>query len=229
MMSVLEYAIDVNKPVSEILNLCKRLNISKYDYYNVYFNNKVLNLDNYFHSPSTGNNLEKELIKYKIEYEDFQNYVVCKINEYEKFLKDKKKKGELIDYRIYEKNIDIQSKFFWTLVEKENFQLVFSILIPYNTFKNSEIKNDYANTFNKMNQSEFKYSSLKISCEGNEIDDLSNLNINFNQIKRLSICLNNMGVPFTGTKDFGKLSVIGANLEPNPAASINAFISQFLH
>ena len=27
MMSVLEYAIDVNKPVSEILNLCKRLNI----------------------------------------------------------------------------------------------------------------------------------------------------------------------------------------------------------
>ena len=27
MMSVLEYAIDVNKPVSEILNLCKKLNI----------------------------------------------------------------------------------------------------------------------------------------------------------------------------------------------------------
>ena len=169
-------------------NLCKKLNISKNDYYKVYFNNKGLYLDNYLQIPSTENNLENDLIKYKIEYNDIQNYVVMKINEYEKFLKDIQNKGELIEYRIHEKNIDIHSQFFWTLFEKDNFQLVFSILIPINKLKCNEIKNDYANTFKIMNQSEFKYSSLKIICEGNEIDNINNLNINFNMIKRLSIC-----------------------------------------
>ena len=169
-------------------NLCKKLNISKYDYYKVYFNSKELNLNNYLQLPSTENNLEKDLMKYKIEYVDFQKYVVCRFNEYELFLKGLVKKGELIDYRIDEKNININSQFFWALSEKDNFQLVFSILIPINTFKNNKIKNDYANIFKKMNESEFKYSSLKITCEGNEIDDLNNLNINFNLIKRLSIC-----------------------------------------
>ena len=169
-------------------NLCKKINISKYDYYKIYFRSKGLNLDNYLQLPSTQNNLEKDLIKYKIEYGDIQNYVACETNEYEKFIKDMHKKGELIEYRIHEKIIDIHSQFFWTLSEKDNFQLVFSILIPINIFKNSKLKNDYANTFKKMNQSEFKYSSLKITCEGNEIDNINNLNINFNLIKRLSIC-----------------------------------------
>ena len=46
MMSVLEYAIDVNKPVSEILNLCKKLNIPVLDEEDELDEDAITELDN---------------------------------------------------------------------------------------------------------------------------------------------------------------------------------------
>ena len=46
MMTVLEYAIDVNKPVSEILNLCKRLNIPVLDENDELDEDAITELDN---------------------------------------------------------------------------------------------------------------------------------------------------------------------------------------
>ena len=75
MMSVLEYALDVNKSVDEVLKVLKQL---KYDYTledDMLSDDAIVDLDNYFSSLDEVQNVDDEIIR-KIEEDDYYDEVI---------------------------------------------------------------------------------------------------------------------------------------------------------
>ena len=173
----------------------KFLEMNGIHFYNYLYNNKNDNSD------SDNKNIDKEIIKKnlktylskfnidlniieKINPKYFQKYLQ-KVKE-EKF-KDNKKENFLNDKENSEMKLDINSPFF-NILSKSDFFEKFTIVIPIHFIDLYKIKDDYINTFVKLNESKAKYSSLAIYYK--DIFDLKivkNLNINFNNLKELII------------------------------------------
>ncbi len=78
MMSVLEYALDMNKEVDEILSMCKTLNINVGDSSDMLTDDNIVELDNAFSnmdSSHSEDNLDEEIIK-KLDEDDYYDEVV---------------------------------------------------------------------------------------------------------------------------------------------------------
>ena len=78
MMSVLEYALDMNKEVDEILSMCKTLNINVGDSSDMLTDDNIVELDNAFSNMDSNHsedNLDEEIIK-KLDEDDYYDEVV---------------------------------------------------------------------------------------------------------------------------------------------------------
>ena len=134
--------------------------------------------------------------------------------EYNQFLKDKKVDKKTIENIIYdifdnkeirdineedvdkikdnEKFINIESPLFKILSETKNFGNKFTIYISQNILEKYKLKDEYIKFFDKLNNSNIKYSSIFYNLKDiNKINYLKEINIKFNQIKRLSLIIEN--------------------------------------
>ena len=163
------------------LNL--RINFFKYLIINSYDKDYDINILN--------NNLEKDLLKHK---NLFNKTIIEAI-----IINFFKKRYDLIkNNEEYNKNNkDINNKFkiniispFFKALSKENFfEKLFTIDINAREFEKFEnLKNEYISIFDNLNNSNINYSSLSIDFGGSSDNNyLTEINIDFNKIKKLSI------------------------------------------
>ena len=233
----------------------KHLGLNLLDYQEVYFNKIGINFYNYLKYNEDNNDnsnvnfdkkylekkLEEELSKYNKDLKDVQQKIITNYFKKNKFKKNKNnnkiiekcfynyKNGDNNIYDNYNNlltEIDIYSPLFDILSNNKEIFEKFSIVVPFKYFKKYELKNDYTSTFDKLNQLQSKYSSITIYINDNDdINELKNININFNQIQKLAINIdgdelnydnffevllssnikNSLIYLFLNKKDFGKL------------------------
>ena len=126
--------------------------------------------------------MEKDLSNIKLERKDFDKIVFNYFNGV--------KEGEEVDEDSLIK-LDIYSPFF-DIISGSGFKQFnyFGIPISIIVMNKFNLKNDYISVFEKMNNSNIKYNSLYIYYKDIEdINDLNELKINFNNIKILNISI----------------------------------------
>ena len=133
------------------------------------------------------NSLIEDLVKYKIDLDTFQKYMLYQIEKKITKLKEDNY-GELkiiSSDNFY--NIDIFSPCF-EIFKKNDFFEIFRVLISINFIKNNNLKDNYISFFNKLNELNLNYPILFLSIKNpDDINFLQELNINFNSIKKLII------------------------------------------
>ena len=95
------------------------------------------------------------------------------------------------------KNLDINSPFYDILITSEFFIKLFNIIISFDIYlEKSEKQNEYKLKFEELNKSKYEYSSRRLQAYITDYDYdnedklkniLNNLNINFKNLKKLSI------------------------------------------
>ena len=173
-----------------------KLNIGIFHYQEIYFNKYNLNLNEYLNLRSFDldkrsllkDMLNEKLTKEKIDIHLFKSYV---INYFKYKSKEEIKKDENLKFNS-KLLIDISSPILEILSSTDILAQYFTISIPINYFITySNLKEDYISCFDKLNKTKSKYSSIKIDFKNNEdINIIKELNINFEQIKELSILKN---------------------------------------
>ena len=124
---------------------------------------------------------KKETLKYKINSQNINKFVVNYFNNYYNNLNNK-------EYSLYEnsKDIDLDSPFFDVLLNTDFFNKIFNIAISIEYIYEKE----YKSKLKKINESNIEISSLTFYIEYEEDFDLNlikDLNINFSQLKKLII------------------------------------------
>ena len=180
----------------------KKLGIELSDYINKHIERfeklglkveSFLKFQNYFTKDYDKNilsiKLNNELNKYRIDVKNYQKYSNNYFTIYENNYKKNNLKYNLIEYNENnEKIININSPIFDPISKTNSFNLFFTIEIPLSTIKEFNLKDDYKSIFQKMNELNINYSSLSLFfLDGNNINYLNELNIDFNKIKRLNI------------------------------------------
>ena len=180
----------------------KKLGIELSDYINKHIERfeklglkveSFLKFQNYFTKDYDKNilsiKLNNELNKYRIDVKNYQKYSNNYFTIYENNYKKNNLKYNLIEYNENsEKIININSPIFDPISKTNSFNLFFTIEIPLSTIKEFNLINDYKSIFQKMNELNINYSSLSLFfLDGNNINYLNELNIDFNKIKRLNI------------------------------------------
>ena len=124
--------------------------------------------------------IEKNINKEKIEnilYDIIDNKEIKDIDE-----------EDVDKIKSNEKYINIESPLFNILSKTQNFGKIFTIHISQNIIDQYNLKDKYAQLFNKLNKLDIKYSSVFYKLQNiNKIDYLKEININFNKIKKLTI------------------------------------------
>ena len=166
-------------------NLQNKYDISYSFCYEKYLNNLTFYLDRYLYEDED----EKEykpalLIK---EYDNFISKNKLNKNNLEKMIieiiNNKNESGEKI--------INIDSPLFDIFSKAQNFDKNCTICIIQRNIDKYKLKYKYSGIFNKLNDSNIKYSSIYYIFERKEkIDYLKELNINFNNIKKLHLQYN---------------------------------------
>ena len=177
----------------------KKLELKLVDYQERYVIQFGIKINNYlycdknekkdtFNKNILSQNLEKDLIKLKIDKNILENIVLNIFNKKKNNL-EIKYEDIYMNYKEYEDKIEIYSPLLDILSkDDEIFKIFFTIPIPMKIIKKFNLKNDYISCFNKLNDSNSKYSSIIFNIdEFNDINYLKEFKINFNQIKRLSI------------------------------------------
>ena len=190
--------------------LQKLFDINIFDYQLHFLNKNGMKYNNYYkfdyNSKNNKNeNFDKDIIK-KTFTKDLSKYninittnIISKILNY---LENEEKNKNNIDNKddnddkINENKInvgieiDIYSPFFDSLSINNKIYEKFSIIIPTKYFKGHNLINDYISIFEKLNKLKIKYESITLLCnDNNDLNDLLNLNIKFEQIKKLSIII----------------------------------------
>ena len=124
---------------------------------------------------------KKQTLKYKINSQNINKFVVNYFNNYYNNLNNK-------EYSLYEnsKDIDLDSPFFDVLLNTDFFNKIFNIAISIEYIYEKE----YKSKLKKINESNIEISSLTFYIEYEEDFDLNlikDLNINFSQLKKLII------------------------------------------
>ena len=172
-----------------------KLEIKLFNYQERYINKSGIQINKYifncyneneknFDKKILNNNLQEDLIKYNLDINTLQIYI---LNYYKDCIKkSKEKKNE--DNLFINVLIDIYSPFFDFLSKTEIFEQIFAINIAANFIEKYNLKNDYILAFNNLNKTNSKYSSINFDYKmSNDIDYLKDFKINFKQIKNLII------------------------------------------
>ena len=86
--------------------------------------------------------------------------------------------------------IDIYSPLFDLFSLKEFFEKLFVLKIPIKSIKNYNLSNDCILAFDKLNKLNFNYPTLELKIlDGNDMEYIKRLNINFNKLKKLTITI----------------------------------------
>ena len=164
----------------------KIFNLRLFNYQKAYLQQFNINLDKYLFTSCIDKSIlqdknylkniyKKDLLKYGINNDIFQKYI---IDYYQNYLKNQK-------LNEYEKEIDIFSPIFDLLSKCEFFGKIFSINI--NILLLLEFENDYIETFNNLNKIKTNYSINYKGYKGvNTIHDLKKIGILFNKLNKLS-------------------------------------------
>ena len=166
----------------------RKLNINSSEFYLFkYIDKQKINLYsiltyNYFDSdPHKSNPYEKLLIKLNIKEDELKKYILY-------FFRKKLKEDDDVD--VYKRRINIFSPIFDIFIKegRDIFEKSFTIYINAVHLRKYNLKFDYISAFEKLNESNIKYSSLVYFFENNEdINCLNELKINFANIKTLNI------------------------------------------
>ena len=125
-------------------------------------------------------NINKERIE-NIIYEIFENKEIKDINE-----------EDVDKIKDNEKLINIESPLFEVLSKTKNFGNIFTTYISQKIIDKYELKDEYIKCFDKLNNLNIKYTSIFYHLEDtNKINYLKEININFNEIKRLTLTIDN--------------------------------------
>ena len=135
--------------------------------------------------------LKKDLLKYNTDLNIIKKFDINYFKEYITKIEGRKnniygdKDDGLITNNCSDNFLDIYSPFF-DLISKGNIFSQFTISIPMNKFKKYNLEKDYISVFNKLNESNIKYSSLSFNYKNkDDFNYLKNLDINFNNIKNI--------------------------------------------
>ena len=171
----------------------KKLNIGLFNYQELYFKKYDINLNSYLNLRSFDldkrtllkDMLNETITKKNIDPDLFKSYV---INYFKYRSKEEICKEENLKFNS-KLLIDISSPILEILSQTDILGQYFTISIPINYFARiNNLKGEYVSCFDKLNKTKAKYSSLKIDFKNNEdINIIKELNINFGQIKELSI------------------------------------------
>ena len=170
----------------------KYFNKFEFDVDKNYLSDINLKLDDYFHyssyynKNSLKNNLEKDMKIYNLNIDLFQNYV---INYCKKYIEKKKiNDGDILIFKY--KFIDIFSPFIELFSKDDLYKNLFFIPIIIGFIKEQNLIQKYYNFFESINKSESIYNSFYFYFDDiNDIFNINDLGINFNLIKRFSLCV----------------------------------------
>ena len=179
------------------------VNLNIFEYQLHFLNKKGMKYNNYFkffNYSKNDENFDKDYLKNIFKEELFKyNININIIPKIINYLENEEKNKINIDKddnddKIKEKKlnfgnkIDIYSPFFDSLLNNNKIFEKFSIIIPTRYFKKFNLKNDYISIFENLNKSKIKYESITLFCnDNNDLIYLKDLNIKFEQIKKLSI------------------------------------------
>ena len=168
-----------------------KLDLSIFDYQEIYFKNIGFNLYRYFSHFSKDaefkyneeilllKKFEDDLLKFKIDIDDVIKFSF-------NYFQNVDEKEIVGDYKY----IDVYSPFFY-IISKTNLLEKFIIPISTELIANFKLKTHYITAFKKLNESNIKYPALIfIYKNGKDIDYLKEFNINFSQIQKLEILQN---------------------------------------
>ena len=156
------------------MNYIKNLNIHLYDYL-------YSDQDEDFDKDSKNKKLKDDMIKYKFNMNDLLAYANDLYQEY--LLKNEiPNEDDLIN------TIDIYSPLFEPFSLKQFFEKLFFLSIPIKIIKNFNLSNDYILAFDKLNKLDSNYPTFELHIkDGNDIEYLKRLNINFNKLKKIVV------------------------------------------
>ena len=167
-----------------------KLNIKLIDYKEQYLKKLKFNLELYLYSKEQKNNVDLLKQKYnkflsdnKLNKEIFED-ILYEVLE-SKQIKDIDEEEVNNINKDYDKKININSPLFEKISKTKMFEKNLSIYISQ-----KKSKNDYIKIFDKLNESNIKYSSIFYDIYYNAMDEnnyLKELNINYNNIKKLTL------------------------------------------
>ena len=162
----------------------KKLDINYSYCYEKYLDELNLNLKDFLHIYET--KYEKDILRKK--YNEYLRKNILNKDKFEKIIyeviNNKNEKDE-------EKYINIDSPLLEILSKTKVFDKIFTIFISQKNIDEYKLKDDYITIFNKLNNSNIKYTSIYyIFNEITKIDYLKELNTNFNDISKLEIKYN---------------------------------------
>ena len=167
-----------------------KLNIKLIDYKEQYLKKLKFNLELYLYSKEQKNKVDLLKQKYnkflsdnKLNKEIFED-ILYEVLE-SKQIKDIDEEEVNNINKDYDKKININSPLFEKISKTKMFEKNLSIYISQ-----KKSKNDYIKIFDKLNESNIKYSSIFYDIYYNAMDEnnyLKELNINYNNIKKLTL------------------------------------------
>jgi len=141
------------------------------------------------------NFLEKDILKNKLDFNVVKKIIVDIYNKYNRVYTESNDSNE---NQENDNLIEIYSPFFDDLSKIELFSL-FSIFISAHIVGKFNLSNDYISIFEKLNQTKSNYSSITFYYkDSHDIDYLKEFKINFSQIKRLHLMIDD----YFNTKDY---------------------------
>jgi len=165
-------------------NYLKKIDFDKYLYIKPYLFKKDILTKNYSNFLK-----EKKDNKERIEniiYDIFDNKQIKDIDE------EDINEEDIDKIKVNEHLINIESPLFKILSKTKNFSKIFTIHISQNIIDEYKLKKDYIKFFNNLNNLDTKYTSIFYYLKDiNKINYLTEINIDFNKIKRLTLKIEN--------------------------------------
>ena len=184
-MHILNYIKDKylqNKIFLYSKSLQNRLEIKFTNIEQKYLEKIGFNIDEYLYSEKYENIFNGEYDKFLLDNnlmkDEFENLIYDVKNEENKFIIEEE----------YETKINIYSTLLDALSKTKNFENNYTICISQDDIDSYNLKEEYQNIFNRLNKLKRKYSSVYYTFQDiGKINYLKELNINFNNIKRLTL------------------------------------------
>ena len=170
----------------------EKLGIKPIDYKEGFLKKIRFNLDTYLYKniendkETLNKSLQRFLKKKKLNKKEIEK-IVYDIYSNKKVKDIEEEDINKIDENYY-KLINVFSPFFDILSQTDIFEKKYCIPIIEQSIEKYQLNNDYKNIFEKLNESNIKYTSLLLLfIDNNKINYLKDFNIDFNRIKSLSI------------------------------------------
>ena len=177
-------------------SLQKKFGIKLIDYKKEFYKKIKFNLKRYLSFNNKENDKDKEYLNNNLQR--FLNKINMNKNNFENLLSDiySNKKVEELEEEVEPGSLDIHhgylinvfSPLFDVISKTEIFEKKYCIPIYEEFIEKNKLNNDYKSIFEKLNKSNIKYTSILLRFnDNNKINYLTEFNIDFNRIKKLSL------------------------------------------